>query len=216
MQIQNANLNFTSKNPVIRKGDDIARRINIVFPRVSESRVDTFKNINKFQFLKFNLREKTRQLRNIKSSKFDYAARPVQRLLAFLDPVKERRIGNCAETAQIAAISAKLNGINDAQIMGLRTKSGRKLDHAVLYVENGGKPYIIDPWIGRAGYVPDMLKVYTSEYRETLGIEQHLKAVHLKFTPLELEGDVYSKFLKKEISEEDKKLLLQLYPELLV
>ncbi len=216
MQIQNTNLNFTSKNPVIRKGDDIARRINRVFPRISESRINNFENIDKFQFLKFNLREKTRQLRNIKSSKFDYAAKPVQKLLAFLDPVKERRIGNCAESAQIAAISAKLNGINDAQIMGLRTKGGKKLDHAILYVENGGKPYIIDPWIGRAGYVPDMLKAYTSEYRKALDIEQHLKASYLKFTPLEFEGDVYSRFLKKEISKEDRKLLLQLYPELLV
>ena len=214
MQIQNSNLNFTSKNAVIRRADNIARRINKVFPRVSERRVHGFRNINKFQFLEFNLRERTRQLRNIKSSKFDYAPGTIQKLLAFLDPIKERKMGNCAETAQIAAICAKLNGINDAQIVGLRTKGGRKLDHAVLYVENSGKPYIIDPWIGKAGYVPDMLKGYTSEYRETLDIGQHLKANHLKFMPLE--NDAYSRFLKKEISEEDKKALLRLYPELLV
>lgn len=214
MQIQNTSLNFTSRNAAIRQADDIARKINIGFPRVSESRIYNFKNIEKFQFLKFNLREKTRQLRTQKSSKFDYGTKPIQKLCAFLDPIKERKMGNCAETAQIAAISAKLNGINDAQIAVLRTKGGKKLDHAVLYVQNNGNPYIIDPWIGNADYVSNMLEKYTSEYRQTLNIGEHLQGKHLKFVPLE--DDAYSRFLKKEISEEDKKALLKLYPELLV
>ena len=214
MQINNSNTVFTSRNIAIRKADEIARRINATFPRVSSSHVFACKNIDKFGFLEFNLREKTRQLRNLKSSKFNNTSSSLQKLRAFLDPIKERKIGNCGESAQIAAISAKINGINDAQIVSLRTKGGRKLDHAALYVQNGESPYIIDPWVGSADYVPNMLTKYTSEYRNSLDIGEHLKAKDLKFSPYE--DDTYSRFLKKEISEEDKKALTQLYPQLLI
>ena len=41
-----------------------------------------------------------------------------------------------------------------------------------------------------------------------------LKTKDLKFAPLE--EDIYSRFLRKEISQEDKKRILELYPQLLI
>ena len=206
--------NFTSRNAIIRKADDIARRINTTIPRISESHIYTYKNIDKFQYLKFRLREKTRQFRNLKSSRFEYGNTTLDKLRAFIDVVKEKRMGNCAESAQIAAIVAKLNGIDDAQIAVLRTKGGRKLDHAVLYVQNNNQPYIIDPWLGKADYAANMLETYSSQYKNAFDMGKYLKTKDMKFSLLE--DDKYASFLKKEISNEDKEALLKLYPQLLV
>jgi len=214
MQINSSNINFTSRNATIRYADDIARKINNVFPRVSQSRIYSYKKLENFGFLEFRLREQTRQIRNLKSSRFDNATNSFEKLCAFLNPIKERKLGNCAESAQIAAISAKLNGVNDVYVAVLKTKGGRKLDHAVLYVENGKNPYIIDPWLGIADYVPKMFEKYISEYKEMLNICKYLKLSDIKFAPIE--EDAYSRFLKKEITKEDTKKLLELYPQLLV
>jgi len=84
MQINKTNLNFTSRNAVIRKADDIARQVNIALPRVSQTIVRDFKHIDEHRYIKIKLNDKTRQMRNLKQSRFFNATHPIQKLIAFL------------------------------------------------------------------------------------------------------------------------------------
>ena len=46
MQVDNKNsIRFTSRNATIRFADDIVRKVNNEFPRISASRVDDFSSI---------------------------------------------------------------------------------------------------------------------------------------------------------------------------
>lgn len=215
MQINKTNLNFTSRNALIRQANDLTRKINLAFPRVSESQMRSYKSakgIQSYQLIR--LRDKIRQMRNLKYSQFFYGEKTSDKVFAFLNPVKERKVGNCAESAQISAIAAKLNGINDAYIAILKTKGGTNLDHSVLYVPNNNKPYVIDAWLNEADYVSNMFQKYTSEYQDSFFLMQkNTKASDLTFVPYK---DSYTDFLKKEFSKEDKETLIKLYPQLLV
>lgn len=212
MQIQNTNLNFSSRNATIRKADDIARKINNAFPRISKSRIEDFSHYNDRGFLNFKLREQSRRMRNIKDARFRNATHPIQKLLAFMVPIKESKCGNCAESAQLAAISAKMNDINNATIARLRNANGESYDHQVLLV-NEKTPYVIDPWLGFADYVPNAIEKYRGIYRNNFDFKKlGEKGMHFIVD----REDVYDNFLRRNIGDEDLKTLIKLYPELLV
>lgn len=213
MRINSTNVNFTSKNPIIRQADDIARKVNQTFPMISYTKVRTFKNIDKFSFLKFMLNQRTNRIRGQKSFYFDEASRYIDKAIAFFEPIKRYKLGNCSESAQISAIVAKMNGIKDVQLMFLRDSADKSLDHVVCYVENEGKPYIIDSWLGVADYVPNMLEKYNGIYRNKFKFG-NLVQKDMKFVPNT--ADVYSRFIKKDIPNDDLQLLKRLYPQLLV
>ena len=95
---------------------------------------------------------------------------PDVKIKALIKPVERYRLGNCGESAQLAAITAKINGIKDCHITHLYSANGEDIDHAVLYV-NDKKPYIIDAWLGFADYVPNILNRYKNEYNDNFYIE---------------------------------------------
>lgn len=213
MQINSTNINFTSKNPVIRQADDIARKVNQAFPRVSTSNIRTFKNFDNDSFLSHRYATRISRIRKQKSYYFDTASRYIEKALAFFVPVEDYKVGNCSEAAQISILAAKMNGIKDAKLMSLRDDLGLSLDHAVCYVENEGKPYIIDSWLGCADYVPNMLEKYNGIYRNKFklrGLNQ--KQMHFAFN----NADKYARFFKNEIPQNDLEKLKMLYSQLLV
>jgi len=214
MQINSSNINFTSRNITIRKADEIARRINTTFPRVSQTIVRDFKHIDEHRYVKIKLNDKTRQMRNLKQSRFFNATHPIQKLIAFLQPIQERKVGNCGDSAQIAAIAAQMNGIKDFAIASLEGKNGYNFSHAVLLV-NDKKPYVIDPWLGFADYLDNASQKYQKDYSQHFDFKKG-KLQQLVFEPETYKKDEYNRFLRKPISSEDLETLKQLYPQLIV
>lgn len=211
MQIQNTNLNFSSRNATIRKADDLARKINKEFPRISDSLIQDYKHAKEFDALLIRLRNKRRQVRNCKMGRFNNAPTYIKKILALIEPVKKERFGNCAESAQIAAIAAKINGIENATVASLRTPSGDRFDHAVLLVRDKN-PYVIDPWLGFADYVPNAFEKYRGEYRHHFDFSDKYTD---RMTLVASEDDV-SWFLRKNTKHTDIKDLKKRIPNLLV
>lgn len=214
MNIKNATpsyYSFGSANPQIRRANDMVRKINTSLPAVSQSRVSEFKHIDKFSFLRIKLNEKMRHTRNLKQSYFSQAQDSYEQACAFIKPVMEKRMANCSECAQIAAISAQMNGIKDFELVKLNTIFGKDLDHTLLLVKNGKKPYIIDPWLGLADCVPKALEKYSGEYKYLFS--DKLTARDLVFSPIK---NSYSSFLKKPLPNDVIERLKSTFPKLLV
>lgn len=209
------NIHFTSRNRTIRFADDVARRVNKCFPRVSPTLVQDWHVVqkNKKHLRKFirGIDEKIDDMREYKDKLFFYAQSVVGKMCAFTKAVKEHRVGNCGESAQLGAIVAKVNGIRNAYLAELQTKRGKDLDHMVVYVDDE-KPYIIDPWFGIADYVPNMMQRYKSEYRHHFDLPK--KRDNIKF--VKIEDDYYGDALNVELSRRQKNKLLKLYPDMLI
>lgn len=208
MQIQPLNnINFESRNKTIRFADDIARRVNVCYPRVSSSIVDDFENICAFRDYQRKIGKRIREtLRGEISDSFDDADNFIGKILAFIKPIKKHKLGNCGESAQLASIVAKVNGIKDCYIASLRTSRGKCLDHSVLYV-NDTNPYIIDAWLGFADYAPNAIRRFKNEYRKHFFILNDDKLV---FEPVKSD---YSEVLNQDYSRRQINKLRKLYPE---
>ena len=64
----------------------------------------------------------------------------------------------------LAMIFTYLRRIKDTCIADIKNTAEEHLNHVVLYVENGKKPYIIDVWLGFADYLPNAIQRYKSEF----------------------------------------------------
>ena len=50
--------------------------------------------------------------------------------------------------------------MKNTHVAGIKNTAEEYLDHVVLYVENGKKSYIIDPWLGFADYLQNAIRRY--------------------------------------------------------
>ena len=202
---------FKSRNHTIRFADDVARCVNKSFPRISSTKVEEFVNINAFRNLKNRLNEETENnLRAEISCNYDKADNFLGKILAFIKPIKKYKLGNCGESAQLAAIVSKINGIKNCHIAQLCDKNGIDLDHSVLFV-NDKKPYIIDCWLGFADYVPNTLNKYKNLYNKIFKINDNNQLTF--FTNI---NDEYTYCLKNNLTRTQKNKLRRIYPELYI
>ena len=210
MKIQNkTNYSFQARNKTIRFADDIARHVNICYPRESSSLVDDFVNIRCFRKLKERLNERTETMREDVSDAFDETDNFIGKILSFIKPIRKHKIGNCGESTQLSAIIAKVNGITNCHIASLKTANGKNLDHSVLFV-NDEKPYIIDTWLGFADYIQNAILRYKSEYRHHFDFkEDEDKLVFEK-----LNND-YTEFLNQDFKKTHINKIKRIYPQLL-
>jgi len=201
--------NFQARNSTIRFADDVARRVNTCYPRVSVTKVKSYDNANQFASLIENIGEKlAKNVRKAKGEMYDDADSFCQRIKAFVAPVKKNGLGNCGESAQLASIVAKVNGIKDCNIVHLYTAEGKDLDHAVLFVY-GDKPYIIDSWLGFADYVPNVLDKYKTTYSNIFDdIKPNDTLTFISYT-----DDEYTDFLKNDFTRKQINKLKKIYPE---
>lgn len=172
----NNNLNFTSRNATIRFADDIARRVNHLYPRVSSTKYEGLKSSRQFVHNIVMLFSRiTHMRRDVIYSNTRLISDIVDRWRSFANIIKFYRLGNCQESAMLGEIAAKVNGIKNCRLMEVRPKGAQvpaeTFDHAVLYVD-GEKPYIIDPWLGFADYVPETIKRFQKEYRHHFDFEK--------------------------------------------
>ena len=198
-------LNFSSHNKTIRIADKVARDVNNNYRHISSSKFVASKYIERFPGLKKRLGKLTmHKMRKLKDKLYDDAATHLQKIMSFIEPVKKYKVCNCGDGTQIAAIMAKVNGINDCHIVHLCNQDGKDLNHAASFV-NDIKPYIIDTWLGEADYVPNMMTKYKSLFRFEDDAQPGL------CTKID---DEYTDFLKDDFSKKQRKKILKIYPEL--
>ena len=128
------NTPFQSRNQTIRFADDIARRVNQCYPRISLTKIKSFENAKQYPSLIDNIAERlSKNVRDKKGDMYDDADSFCKKIKAFIAPVKKNGLGNCGESAHLASIVAKINGIKDCQI---RITYGN--NHGVLVVLSAG------------------------------------------------------------------------------
>ena len=159
----NNSVKFSARNPEIRFADDVVRKLNNEFLRISSTKVETFNNAKKFPKVVSSLNENISSIRErinfIKKSDFPMND-SLNLLLGFL---KGLHRGNCGESANLAVIAAKMNGITNCKKVSLVNKAGNDFDHAIVLVD-GKKPYIIDAWLGFADYIPNAFQRYKKDF----------------------------------------------------
>ena len=155
---------FNARNSTIRFADDIVRKVNKEYPRVSVTKLESLNNSKKFSLLLNELWEATANMRGLIRGSYTNSMTFANEIRAFLLPIKFTRLGNCKESAQLAFIAAKANGIKNCKMAYLESPDGFDYDHAVVLVK-GKKPYVIDAWLGFADYIPKAIERYQKEFR---------------------------------------------------
>ena len=206
------NISSCSRNKTIRYADDMARKVNVLYPRISASKVDCMKNIDKFKNLPDRIWNYTNCMRSFRYEDFEQYKTFQKKIMVLLEYIKAYRAGNCCESADLGMLIAKANGIDNCEKVCLVTPSLKEYDHAVVLVKDK-KPYIIDTWLGFADYLPKAIERYQKDFRhcfdfDKLGTEKmHTKKVSdLLYT---------NKFLNKKFSENELNILKETYPELI-
>jgi len=162
-------INFSAKKPQIRFADDLARKVSELFPACSLSRTNYWRNRAKVQkFFKgesksFKIYQEaiTTYSEIIYSNKKNYT-----KFNLLMDAIEKYKLANCFERSLLALVMAKCAGLKNCSIKSLRGEYNSWLDHAILYVADKKNPYIIDPWLGFADYLPKAFERYNCEYRQ--------------------------------------------------
>ncbi len=214
MKISLNNISFRARNPEIRFADDIARRVNTAYPTISPTKIDGMaEGKSEFSYLMGKLCGKIGAFRNNEKYKGE-GEKGFRQILLFIQGLKNEKVANCKELAEASMIAAKLNGIEDCTKACLTNKDGWDLDHGILYVKNGEKPYIIDAWLGFADYVDAAKQRYANEFRHHFDLRPNESAKDIKF-----DLNDYSKFediFKEEISQASLKRLKKKLPKLVI
>lgn len=165
----NSKLNFCARNKTIRFADDLAREVNKQFPTFSLSKTNYWSNRYKFENLRLGKNKMEKRHRKSFNKLADIIWSKKKNHTKFsemMDVIKKSKTANCLERALLALIMATCSGIKNCSIQTLVDNKNRWLDHAVLYVADKKSPYIIDPWLGFADYLPKAFEKYNSEFRQ--------------------------------------------------
>lgn len=203
VSVNNNNTSFKARNAEIRFADDLARRVNKAYPRISATLVGDSKHIRSFQGLYKRLCYRIDMLRDIVKLRSTRERDGVSCLRSMVDFIKQNKLGNCTESATLSSIALEANGIKGAYPAVLQTERGYDLDHAVVLVPNNGKPYVVDSWLGFADYVPKAFERYQKEFRHHFNLCGTGKMVlkRAKISELYPLQGVNQKHLKKAFPE---------------
>ena len=203
---------FNARNSTIRFADDIVRKVNREYPRISATKIESFDSAKFFPYTMNNLWESIYDLRNKVIKDFFSASNFGKRISGILAPIKKYKLGNCKESAQLSLIGAKVNGIKNCKICYLESPSGYNYDHAVVLVK-GKKPYIIDAWLGFADYVPKAIERYQKEFRNCFDFKE---AKTEKMLVREDVGIIQNFLNNKTSSLESREIIKKTFPELIL
>lgn len=212
--IINNKTSFSSRNKTIRKADDIIRLANKNFARRSPSL--TLSSIKTKELPPSPYRKLWGTLgamRKEKERKYESSKTFSDRVKALIDPIRKYKIGNCGESADLALIAAKANGIQNCLRARLVTPSGEEYDHAIVFVQDK-KPYILDAWLGFADYVPNAMERYRKEFRHLFDFDE-VGTEKIKIANSE-KTSFSNSFTNREFSDTEIKEIQQLYPELIL
>ena len=209
---------FTSRNATIRRADDIARLVNRQYPRISSTNIEDFKNINKHPEVFNRLANLINRVRFNMKTNMNKSEDNISKLKAFAEVVSDYKVGNCDESAKLAYIAAQANGLKDLQLAALETiafnpvdqtvQCVKSLDHLVLRVENNKKPYIIDPWLGFADYLPKAMQRYRSEFGHHFNFSSNPKDIAVVSPKATIFGLLVNNIPQSDLQKEFPQLIL--------
>lgn len=170
MNIQQTHVSFTARNPEIRFADDIARKVNKTYPRISSTIIFGFNNIEQHPNVERRIANKIYEFRELRHKQIYKALRfndldykKISKIVTSL--TKKFKAGNCIESTNLSLIAAKANNLENVSTAYVKHPNGQEYDHAVVLVnKDSKKPYVIDSWLGFADYVPNAIKRYQKEY----------------------------------------------------
>ena len=172
-------ISFQSRNSAIRNADRITRHVNSVYPHISESKFRIYAN----EVIQNNSGNPKMCL-DLSKLKFKYESKMdalrfrggygLEQFKIIIDNLKNHKLGNCYESAILAQIIGKINGIKNiypAQMFFTKNSPqiNMQLDHAVAVITD--KPFekdfkyqfknkdaiIVDPWLCVTDYVGEYL-----------------------------------------------------------
>ncbi len=209
---------FASRNATIRRADDIARLVNRQYPRISSSNIEDFKNISKRPEAYNRLANLINRVRFNMKTNMNKSDDYISKLKAFAEEISDYKVGNCDESAKLAYIAAKANGIKDLQLAAMETiifnptdqtvQCVKPLDHIVLRVENGKNPYIIDPWLGFADYIPRAMERYRKEFGHHFDFSSNPEDIVLVSPKTTIFGLIVQKTSKDDLQKAFPQLIL--------
>ncbi len=207
MQINTNNniVTFNARNKKIRLADDIARKINKEFPRISPSKIEGSEYAPKYKNIIETFWNELQSMRETIKTEQQYP-KMLQKIELLFNTIKDYKIGNCGESADLAVIVAKMNGLNDCAHVHLENPYGGDFDHAIVLVKDK-KPYIIDSWLGFADYVDNAIKKYQTIYSNYFDFQNYGYKMVIK------DGD-YT--YNAPISQKELVKLKKRHPELLI
>ena len=211
MQVHfNKNMTFTARNPHIRFADDIARCVNRNYPRLSSTLYEGMGRSASYNKNIENLMGKIQTMREeLFFSLLEHHGDFIKKCRILSDIIKSKKVGNCHESAILAEIVAKTNGIRNCFTAQLKPTTGNfkdTHDHAVLYVDSPLHPYIIDPWLGFADFVPNAIERYKKEYSKHFDFK--------KFGTDEMFFDILQN--RTPIDSDTEKELKRIFPDLIL
>ena len=217
MQIKdNYQLNFTSRNKTIRFADDIVRKVNNEFPRLSASNVEDWNSSIFNEKPAKNLWKKLATVRNLVRLGF-FNSYGFQKIVkSIVEPIKKIKVGNCGEATDLMFLAARANGLKNAYRATLTTPELEDYDHVVVLVdENGKNPYVLDAWLGFADYLPKAIERYQKDFRRHFDFNK-LQTDKMQFNIIEHQYEKLSDFFDKEFSDKEIEVLQKTYPQFLV
>jgi len=185
-------ITFKSRNQAIRQADRITRSVNSIYPHVSQSRTSV-KIAEKLSFLDYAspCARKMQDLQN----KYDCKITSLQLSLTsgldlfrkIIDALKNKKIGNCYESARMAEIIGKINGQENIYPMRMfisRNNSGAlmPMEHVVSVITDSeiepnvkyrfknNDALILDPWLGLTEFAGKYLERIKLEFKYMLPI----------------------------------------------
>lgn len=188
---------FQSRNVEIRYADDVMRRINNQFPRISLSRVDDLINSRPQKITQKQrdfLKEKGEFWKNVRNSRPQYDKNPIGYIRHVVASVFKFKIGSCGESGSLGKLGLALNNIQGTRVT-LKGFNGPNhktdMNHCFVIVNLakdaklhdyrtfGDKAYVVDPWMGFVDYVPNAFNRFKAQYSgdfkmgiiETLGVD---------------------------------------------
>lgn len=214
--LSESHLNFTSRNRTIRLADDIVRKVNNEFPRVSPSNLDDREclrgNLHSVKSLSYKLSilRRQRKLRFFNSYGFQNILKSV------VDPIKTMKVGNCGESADLSYLAARANGLKNSYRADLVSPAGDCYDHAVVIVDEKGKnPYVIDAWLGFADYLPKAIERYQKDFRQHFDFEK-FKTDKIEIVRSEYKYQKVRDFYDREFTVEEVEMIRKMYPQMLL
>ena len=229
MKVNFSNTNFNARNPMVRKADQISRRVSSEFPAISSSKVIARCKRGDKLALKNNpnAKEKYKQFLKLDGEYFyklcKQVREPFNKITGIVEEgkflkqaIKEHKVANCAELVRLTEIACAVNGIKSRPVeFTLSDKSGSYLgpiDHIALAIPLKDRPIdiielgklknviIIDPWFGIADYAPNLALAYENEFPEFLDLEEHNKVWVNPYTRNSIPQENFAE-LKKEFPE---------------
>lgn len=219
MLIQQNNISFTARNPEIRFADDLVRKINKTYPRISSTIVNDFNNIELYRDVEQRIANKIYELRDTQNKLMLNAIISGNNSYVNISKIvtgltRKFKVGNCMESANLSLLAAKANRLDNVTTAYIKHPNGSDYDHAVVLVnKNSKKPYVIDSWLGFADYVPNAIKRYQNEYR------QHFDFAAFPSEVMIVQPDKWNMFcysLNHNPIEKVSKTLKKMFPELII